>query len=146
MMAIRFLAAALVAVLLTGCAADDALTGDQSTSRATTSAAAPAAEPRYHQPVPGDFKLTIKTLEKQCFGEAGCNVTFRVNLAYDDSAGQLDPDKTYEITYRVRGGDEPLVNTLEATGDDYSRDREEFISTSSSSPHLTAKVTQVEAV
>lgn len=146
-MAIRLLALALGAGLfLAGCAADDALTGDQSTGRASTSAAAPAAEPRYHQPVPGDFKLTIKVLEKKCFGEAGCNVTFRVNLAYDDSAGALDPDKTYEITYRVRGGDEPLVNTLEATGDDYSRDREELIGTAGPSAKLTAKVTDVEEV
>jgi hypothetical protein len=83
-------------------------------------------------------------LTKECFGSAGCNITFRVRLAYDDTAGQLDPDKTYELTYKIRGGEDPLTNTLEITGDNYSTDQEELISTPSSSTKVTAVVTDVE--
>jgi hypothetical protein len=101
-------------------------------------------QPAFHEPSKSDFDLTIKTISKECFGSAGCNITFRVKLAYDSSAGQLDPDKTYELTYKIRGGDEPLTNTLEITGEDYSTDQEEFIGTSSSTAKLTAVVTDVE--
>ena len=50
-------------------------------------------QPAYLAPAKGDFKLTVKTLSKECFGSAGCSLTFRVRLAHDNSAGPLDPDK-----------------------------------------------------
>lgn len=76
------------------------------------------AAPQYDEPTVDDFQLDIKTLEKACFGSAGCNVTYRVELAYDGVLG-LDPTKTFEITYEVIGGEDPMINTLEATGDSY---------------------------
>lgn len=101
------------------------------------------AEPTFHEPTKKDFKLTIKTLETQCFGSAGCNVTFRVKLEYTPVA-PLDPDKTYELTYSLRGGEDPLTNTLTVTGDKYERDSEEFVSTRSSSSKLSVVVVDVE--
>src|SRR5262245_38709860 len=45
-----------------------------------------APEPRYYTPTEIDFKLTVKITRKKCFGSAGCNVTYHVNLAYAGDA------------------------------------------------------------
>jgi hypothetical protein len=95
----------------------------------------------YSTPSPSDFVLTIKTLEKKCFGSAGCLVTFRIELSY--SGPKLDPSVTYEVTYDVTGAEDPLTNTLELTGDEYSTDREQTVSTASSKAKLRATVTSV---
>jgi hypothetical protein len=100
---------------------------------ATTLAAKPKAS---------DFELTVKTLSKQCFGEAGCNITFRVEVAY--GGPKLDPGTTWEVTYEIRGPEDgPQVNTLTVTGDQSSVDQEEMASTRSSSVKLRAVVTDV---
>ena len=104
----------------------------------------PPPEPQYNE-TPGrkDFELEVKTLEKTCFGSAGCHVTFRVKLGYTNTVFDLDPGKTYEVTYEVRGAEDPIINTLEVTGDSYSTDQEEFASTRSSDAVLSAVVTDV---
>jgi hypothetical protein len=57
----------------------------------------------------------------------------------------LDPDRTYEVIYEVRGGDDgPKINTLTVEGDQSSVDSEETISTSSASRKLTAVATSVD--
>jgi len=152
-----------VAVLIVGTAVAGALGGDEPDSAAKAPAAkqaaaaapstkapavvqtpspAPPVEPAIYEPTKRDFDLTIKTLEKRCFGSAGCNVTFRINLAYGGEP--LDPEKTYEVTYSIRGGDEPLTNTLTITGEKYQRDSEEFIGTKTRGAKLSAVVTDVE--
>jgi len=97
----------------------------------------------YHTPVPADFKLDIKILSRECFGSAGCNVAFRVTLAKMGNY-VLDPDREYEITYEVRGGDEVKVNTMTITGDQYSDDDEQLIGTKSSKSKLTAVIMSVD--
>jgi hypothetical protein len=137
-------AAAVVVVLLAlaGCgtpkpATRKATSGSRPASVTTTEAAT-----SYPTPKPGDFTLTVKILGKQCFGSAGCNLTFRVEAGWD---GDYDPDKTYEVVYEVRGGeDSPQVNTMTVTGDSYERPQEETVSTSSAKRKLTAAVTSVE--
>lgn len=104
----------------------------------------PQDEQATYTPTPDDFELDVKILERQCFGSAGCNVTYRVELGYGGPT--LDPDTTYDITYEVRGvEDGPAINTLTATGDQYEADAEEFAMTSSPSRKLRAVVTDVEA-
>lgn len=99
-------------------------------------------EPPAYIPKAADFKLTTKTLEKKCFGSAGCNVTYRINVAYTGSP--LDPDQEYELTYEVRGGEDgPQVNTLTLQGTSVSVDDRETISTSSSKAKLTVVVLEV---
>jgi hypothetical protein len=69
-------------------------------------------------------------------------VTFRVDLTYlgwED----LDPNVTYELTYEIQGGEDVLINTLEVTGDEYSRDESEQMGTASSDDELTAVVIDV---
>jgi hypothetical protein len=101
----------------------------------------PEPEPVVYTPTAEDFELTVKTLEKQCFGSAGCNVTFRIEVGYGGPT--LDPATTYEVIYEVTGGEDPLINTLTVTGDSYEVDQEESLGTTSSDAELSAKVTDV---
>lgn len=97
----------------------------------------------YHEPTKADFLLTVKTTRKKCFGSAGCNVTYHIDLDY--LGDELDPSKTYQITYEVSGvEDGPAINTLEITGDEYTYDENESGQTPSSSTKLKAKVTDIE--
>lgn len=102
----------------------------------------PPPEPTYATPKPADFKLAVKQLSKQCFGSAGCNITYRIVVTYLGKA-KLDPSKTYEVTYDVRGGEDPQTNTLTIAGTESTVDKEEFISTTSKRKVLTAVVTDV---
>jgi hypothetical protein len=140
--------AAISALTLASCSATSkggATVGSHSSAPTVTSQSASVSEEPavvYHEPAKEDFTLTVKTLEKECFGSAGCNITFRVVLEFVNDI-MLDPSKTYEITYDVKGGDEPLTNTLKLTGENYEHDDEEFISTSKSSAKLKAVITDV---
>ena len=114
----------------------------KSTAPPAPATTAPPAPPKATAPTVKDFKLTVKTLTKQCFGSAGCNVTFRILVTYNGPA--LDPGKSYEVLYQVRGGEDgPLANKLTVEGGESSVDEEEMVSTSKSSAKLTAVVTDV---
>lgn len=108
-----------------------------------TDAKTPGLPPR-RKPLAADFKLGIKILEKQCFGSAGCNITFRVSVVHE--APPLDPDLDYELTYRIDGAEDPYVNTLSIRGNQSSADEEESVSTRSRSVTLKAVVTSLEQV
>lgn len=111
------------------------------TPKVTT--APPPTTARYATPKPADFKLVVKTLKKECFGSAGCLVTYRVDPTYVGDS-ELDPDKTYRVTYEVRGvEDGPAVNNFELTGDTASMEAEELAQTPSTKAKLTAKATEV---
>ncbi|WP_173061762.1 hypothetical protein [Phytohabitans houttuyneae] len=101
-------------------------------------------QPAYDEPTKSDFKLSIKVLKKECFGSAGCNIVFRIQVAASASFDKtLDPSKTYEVTYEVLGGEDPLQNTFELTGDQSYVEEEEIISTATSNAKLTAVVLDV---
>lgn len=98
----------------------------------------------YGVPTKADFKLTLKQLSKQCFGSAGCNVSYRVLVNYSGPA--LDPDATYDVLYRVAGGEDgPVDNRLTVNDGQSSVDEEEMVSTRSSKTKLTVVVTDVLA-
>ena len=150
-------AAGLVVGLLFGSAigsADPAPSAGQRPKAAATAPAAaaavtttevtspPATDPPTVVPKPKDFKLSVKVLSKQCFGSAGCNLTYRIDASWPDG---YDPDLEYEVVYEVRGGEDgPQVNTMTVQGDRYDRPQEETIGTSSAGRRLTAVVTSVE--
>ncbi|MFI7519886.1 hypothetical protein [Micromonospora globbae] len=122
-------------------------TASATTTAPTTAAAAPTTTPPaplpvYATPTKNDFKLKVKILRKQCFGSAGCNVTYRIDVTYTGD-GDLDPSKTYEVTYQVKGAEDPIINTFEVTGDSASVQQEEMASTQRSGDKLTAVVTDV---
>jgi hypothetical protein len=129
--------------------ASSAAPTSQSTTSAPTTAAAPTTAPAsiapavatYDNPTERDFKLKVKILRKQCFGSAGCNITYRIEVTYTGAG--LDPSKTYEVTYEVKGAEDPIVNTLEVTGDSASVQQEESAGTKRSTDKLTAVATSV---
>jgi hypothetical protein len=126
-----------------------------SIAASTTSAAAiqpPIIEqpsdtaPAYVTPKKGDFTVTLKVLSKECFGSAGCNVTYRTKLSQSLPTGALDPDVTYDLTYVVHGDDSgPQTETMYITGDQYEQPSEGFASTPTSGTKLTVTVTKLEA-
>lgn len=95
-------------------------------------------------PSKGDFALGVKILSKQCFGSAGCNVTFRIKPSYVGTQ-DLPGTGTIEVSYRVKGGEDPVENTFTIDGDGTAHfESQESASTTSSSKKLTAVVTDVE--
>lgn len=96
-----------------------------------------------YEPTPADFALTVVTIEKECFGSAGCNVTFDIDLSYIGPRS-LDEDDSWVLIYDVAGGEDPQTGSLELDGDGtYRVDQSQFISTASSGAVLTATVTAV---
>jgi hypothetical protein len=119
-------------------------TGSASQSATTTTQVevTTTAASTYDTPDVSDFELTVKTLSKQCFGSAGCSITYRIQAGWD---GSYDPDRTYEVVYEVRGDESgPQTNNFTVTGDEYQSSQEEIASTRSSGVKLTARVISVE--
>jgi hypothetical protein len=94
-----------------------------------------------YTPTPADFALNIITLSQDCFGSAGCNITFRIEVSYV-GAQQPDDDKTYQVVYEVRGGEDTKIGSFELKDERYTVPSEDFISTPPN-PTLTAVVTSV---
>lgn len=119
------------------------------TTTVTATAEAPAAEdttppdpPAAQPPTKANFKLTVKTLKKQCFGSAGCNVTYRIIPTYNGPG--LDASEKTEVVYEVRGGEDgAVVNSFTVEDGQYSVDSEEMVSAKSSKSKLTAVATDV---
>lgn len=89
-----------------------------------------------------DIKLTVKTTKKDCFGSAGCNVEYTIKVSL---AQGVDVPDSCDVTYMVRGLQDPQVGTLELTEDGkYSQDPFQFGQTKKSTDKLTATVTEVE--
>jgi hypothetical protein len=97
-----------------------------------------------YTPTPSDIKLKPKVIDKECFGSAGCNVVFKVDLTYGGSA--LDEATTWLVTYEVTGvQDGPMIGSLELTGETFTAS-EEITQTKSSKSKITIKVTDVDKV
>lgn len=136
---------AAAAALVTGCSAEP-VTSDPTPST-TTGANEPAAAttsrvPDGYTPTATDFTLEVVTLEEQCFGTAGCNVTFTVDVTY---SGRMlpDPDRTFTVIYDVTGGSDPLTNRITVNGDQVSAPTDQMIQTDSGDAQLVATVTRV---
>src|SRR3954469_16165574 len=145
--------AAVVALIALGCGSGVANDPDaKSVSAGATKAAAaegaattePTDPPTQEaaEPTPASFGVTVKVTKKTCFGSAGCNIVYHIDVI---TKTDLDPDQEYLVTYEVSGvEDGPQVNSFTIQGDKYSRDDEEIASTKSKSAKLAAKVTAVE--
>jgi hypothetical protein len=95
-------------------------------------------------PHKSDFKIGLKIRKKECFGSAGCNVTYRIDPSYEGTE-PLPDSGTIEVTYEVRGGEDgPQINTFTIDGDGSAHfDSEEDLSTPKSSTKLKAVATAV---
>src|SRR4051812_30464552 len=79
---------------------------------------------------PSDFILTVKVTRKKCFGDAGCNVSYRIDLS---TTFKLKPGLRFLVTYEVVGmRDGPEVDNFTITGDTFSGANEEYAETASS--------------
>lgn len=118
------------------------------TAASSGAAAAPAVEQSkapavtYAVPVAADFALTVKILEKECFGTAGCLIKYRIVLK-QANAKVYDPTKTYELTYTLKGTDQAEIGTLTITGDQYSADEYGRTGTKREKDKITAVVTEI---
>ena len=90
-----------------------------------------------------DFEIKLKITSKQCFGSAGCNVTTKASVTY---TGVYDLDELpslIDITYKIKGAEDPYTATIEMEDGKYSADTA-VLSTRRSSSKLIAVVTSVE--
>lgn len=97
-------------------------------------------EPSY-VPTPDDFSVELTVKDRECFGSAGCNVTYRVKPNY---SALETPEETWEITYEVRGiEDGPQIETFTLDGDEFSFSPEIQVQTSGPNAEARTKITNV---
>lgn len=97
----------------------------------TTTATAPYDDPR-----PEDFTIEVIVLSESCFGSAGCNVTYEIEVGW---LVRLDPSVTYQLTYEVTGSEYGTsIDTVEITGEEYVPPFEAITSTPNADVDLTA--------
>jgi len=160
---VRTIAIAAAALIVVGGVAGALGTGGKkATAPARTTSSAPSTTaaaiqppileqptdttPAYVTPKKGDFEVTLKILSKECFGDAGCNLTYRAKLSQSLPTGALDPDVTYDLTYVVHGDESgPQTETMYITGDQYEQPSEGIAQTATSGTKLTVTVTKIEA-
>ncbi|MFT4293940.1 MAG: hypothetical protein QM582_00840 [Micropruina sp.] len=147
---IRVLFAMLVALTLVGCTAPQSAKPESTTSTSATASETPSSEPTETEPAEpaeptaADFVLKVKTTKKQCFGSAGCNVSIKVDVAYVGAGSVDDLPSNVDITFEVKGGEDPYTSTIELEDGKYSPDKT-LISTKTSKAKLTAKITDVDS-
>lgn len=118
-------------------------TGNAPVVAITTSAPAATANAAYI-PLVSDFTITVDVLSKQCFGSAGCNLTYRVQPSYHGPA--LDLGQQYTVTYQINGTqDGAQVASFTMQGTSAQVQQQETAQTASSGTQLTAQVTNVLA-
>ncbi|ALV30719.1 hypothetical protein [Streptomyces sp. CdTB01] len=146
-------AAVIAAVIGTGVmvvqSRDDSTPAATTKSSAPTTPAAAAAEeadpaPTYTDLDADSFSIDLKTKSRQCFGSAGCNVTVEPDLTLLVDAEEVDPDATYEITYKIRGDESgPIIETAELSDQTSLNYTPSVISTASSGTKVTVEITDV---
>lgn len=95
---------------------------------------------------PVDFKIALKTKERQCFGEVGCNITVEPDITYLGDTADIDPDMVYDITYEVHGDEGgTITQTVQLRDQDELSFNEVYVSTASSSTKVTAEITDVNS-
>lgn len=91
-----------------------------------------------------DFKVSLKILDKECFGSAGCLIGYRVELGY---TGPTIPDEqSYEISFRITGAEDEILGTLTTHGTKYDIPDNEHLSTKSTSYNLKVSIVGIERV
>jgi hypothetical protein len=127
---------ALLAALLTGCATSE----PNSRPFLGDGGSTPQPQATLQLPEAEDFTLSIRMLEKHCFGSAGCNVTFQVKMDYNGP--ELDPNVTYLLTYQIHGTEDTYLHTARIMGWQYTS-QDHYATTVSSDAELTATVVEI---
>jgi hypothetical protein len=125
----------LSVALLTGCSITT-----EPASKPLNRGSTPQPQASFQLPEPEDFTLSIRMLEKHCFGSAGCNVTFQVEVDYDGP--DLDPTTAYLLTYEVNGTEDTYLHTVRVVDGRYTS-QNHYAGTTSSDVELTAAVVEI---
>ena len=119
----------------------------QASNTGTEAASQPTASAR-HTPDASDFSVSLKIIDKQCFGSAGCNMDYRPKITAEDLSA-LPSSGTAEVSYKITGGsDGPILGTFVIT---FSEDTpqvegqdEGFTDTANAGATLKIKITSVD--
>jgi hypothetical protein len=90
-------------------------------------------------PRPIDFQLNLIELSRDCFGQAGCNIRFRIEPAH--VGGVSVENRSFTLLYEVDGGDDSKTGNIRVVSGRFHTE-DGFISTPPGA-HLTARVTQI---
>lgn len=88
-----------------------------------------------------DVRLSFVETSRECFGSAGCNVGIKVHADVDHSKLL---DSAWDVTYQVRGGDEPQLQTFTINPDGSYDPPEAFLAVVPKNAKLAVTVTRVE--
>lgn len=92
----------------------------------------------------GDFTIGLKTISKQCFGSAGCNVVVEPTLTYAGTSDALNSYGKCTVTYNITGNqDGDVTNTAYGQGGGQFTIMRSVLTTTSSKVTPTASVTDV---
>lgn len=117
--------------------------GSNAVQSTATSRERSTTDPPRRDPLPTDFTIDVVVTDKQCFGSAGCNLEYEVDLNYVSSQ-PLDEDGSWTLIYEVTGDESGVqIKSLELRGDGQFTTRRETMSTTSSDVTPTAKVTRI---
>jgi len=130
----------LILILCIGFAAIGALTTDDNPTAGTTPTTA-ATTTAAKAPKPTDFKLTAKTTEQTCYGEAGCAVTWLPEITYTGPALTSTWLISYEVT-GVESGTKAGTIVIGRTGP--AKQREKRGRTAGDDTKVTLKITGIE--
>ena len=133
-------------------ATDDAWGGSATPSPTVTPTPTPfpdptpevTPEPTPYAPSTDAVRVTYKTMSKQCFGSAGCNVTIRVDA--HQPKGDPPAEGVLTVFYEVTGDEDgPIIGNLvlDLAAGTYVPE-EESVSTPSSGTVIKVKVTDIE--
>jgi len=103
----------------------------------------PKPKPKPHKPTAKDFKIDVIILKQDCFGQAGCNITFRLDPKY--IGPQLPAGKTYTVTLEIKEATDRKVASfgMNSDGDIDGILDSDMVSTAPGVTKLTAEVIQV---
>jgi hypothetical protein len=140
--------AAALAVTLTGCggaaSGADAPAASSSATKAPATKAPARPKPKAYAPAKTDATASIKQLSKQCFGEVGCQLTYKVLVKSNPAS--TPKSGTLTVYYTVKGDDSgPAEDNVEVDlSEGNAEGFESMASTASKNVKLTVKVTNVE--
>jgi hypothetical protein len=140
--------AAALAVTLTGCggaaSGADAPAASSSATKAPATKAPAKPKPKAYAPAKSDATASIKQLSKQCFGEVGCQLTYKVLVKSNPAS--TPKSGTLTVYYTVKGDDSgPAEDNVEVDlSEGNAEGFESMASTASKNVKLTVKVTNVE--
>jgi len=91
-----------------------------------------------------DVKLTLKVTKKDCYGEAGCSIEYKITAAADLDKLKASGNE-YFVTYEVKGLQDPQTATLTLHSDGtYDQDGYQAGWASSAKSKMSVTVTDVE--